>query len=90
MPKTLDELIDAQEPGWPAVQRWLAKARRPVEVLDVPPARAKGVLLALQVATRSPMGAIAFQTGGLLGWQRPRLFCYAPSRCPPPPAPSRG
>lgn len=73
MPKTLDELINAQEPGWPTVQQWLAKARRPVEVLEVSARRAKDVLLALQVTTRSPMGAIAFQTGGLLvdgGWVR--------------------
>jgi len=73
MPKTLDELINAQEPGWPTVQQWLSKARRPVEVLEVSMRRAKDVLLALQVTTRSPMGAIAFQTGGLLvdgGWVR--------------------
>lgn len=74
MPRTLDELINLKEPGWPVVQQWLSAAKnKPVEVLDAAPSRAKEVLLALQVTTRSPMGAIAFQTGGLLidsGWVR--------------------
>lgn len=74
MARTLDELVNAQEPAWPQVKAWLDGAKgRTVEVLDCPPSRAKDVLLALQVTTRSPMGAIAFQTGGLLvdhGWVR--------------------
>ncbi|NMO21134.1 DUF2625 family protein [Pyxidicoccus fallax] len=73
MTKTLDELINAKEPGWPVVREWLDGANKPVEVLDVSPRRGAEVLLALQVTTRSPMGAIAFQTGGLLvdhGWVR--------------------
>ena len=74
MPRTLDELINQQEPAWPQVKAWVDGAKgRTVEVLDTSPSRAKDVLLALQVTTRSPMGAIAFQTGGLLidsGWVR--------------------
>ncbi len=73
MSKPLSELINLDEPGWPLVQAWVAKATKPVEVLDTPPSRAKEVLLALQVTTRSPLGAIAFQTGGILvdsGWVR--------------------
>lgn len=73
MPRTLEELIDSKEPGWPVVQGWLAKATRPVEVLSTLPRRAADVLLALQVTTRSPLGAIALETGGLLvdhGWVR--------------------
>lgn len=74
MAKTLDELINLQDPGWPVVQGWLSGAKnKPIELLDTPSSRAKEVLLALQVTTRSPMGAIAFQTGGILidsGWVR--------------------
>ena len=74
MPKPLEELINASEPGWPLVSAWLKAATNgPIEVLDALPSRSKAVLLALQVTTRSPMGAIAFQTGGLLidsGWVR--------------------
>ncbi len=71
--KTLDELINSQEPAWPLVQTWLKEATNFVEVLDAPTSRSKEVLLAIQVTTRSPMGALAFQTGGLLidhGWVR--------------------
>lgn len=74
MAKTLDELINTTEPGWALVGQWIKQAKNgPVEVLDAPASRSKAVLLALQVTTRSPMGAIAFQTGGLLidsGWVR--------------------
>ena len=73
MARTLEELIDAKEPGWPVVQGWLKKATRPVEVLSTLPRRAADVLVALQVTTRSPLGAIALETGGLLvdhGWVR--------------------
>lgn len=74
MARSLDELIDTKEPAWPLVKQWIAGAKnRTVEVLDSSPSRAKDVLLALQVTTRSPMGTLAFQTGGLLidsGWVR--------------------
>ena len=73
MPKPLSELIEAKEPAWPKVQAWIAAAKNPVEVLPAPSRRASEVLVALQVTTRSPMGAIAFQSAGLLvdhGWLR--------------------
>lgn len=73
MARQLSELINDKEPAWPQVKAWVTGASRPVEVLDSNPTRAKDVLVALQVTTRSPMGAIAFQTGGLLidsGWVR--------------------
>lgn len=67
MTRTLDELIDTREPGWPLVKGWIDQAKaRTVEVLDTTPSRGKEVLLALQVTTRSPLGALAFQTGGVL------------------------
>ncbi len=71
--RSLDELIDLQDPGWPLVQEWIAKASNPVEVLPADRARAEATLVELQVTTRSPMGAIALETGGLLvdsGWLR--------------------
>jgi len=73
MARTLEELIDSKDPGWPVVKGWLDKASNPVEVLSTLPRRAADVLLSLQVTTRSPMGAIAMETGGLLidhGWVR--------------------
>jgi hypothetical protein len=71
--RTLKDLIDVKDSGWPYVQEWIEAARNKVEVL--PPNRGQGedVLLHLQITTRSPLGAIALETGGLLidnGWLR--------------------
>jgi hypothetical protein len=70
--RTLEELVDFDDPAMPAVRRWLAEAKRPYEVL--PPSEGRGdLLVALQVTTHSTMGAIVFETGGILidhGWLR--------------------
>jgi hypothetical protein len=71
--RSLQELIDAKEPAWPLVQEWVAEAAIDVEVLLADRAAAKTALHATQVTTRSPMGAIVYQTAGLLidsGWLR--------------------
>jgi hypothetical protein len=71
--KPLSDLLETQEPAWPQVKEWLTKAKNPVEILETTGRRGADVLVALQVTTRSPMGAIAFETGGLLvdhGWLR--------------------
>jgi hypothetical protein len=68
----LAQLVNRDEPAWPLVQEWIGQAVRPVEAL--PPAGDAGdALVSVQVTTRSPMGAIIFETGGLLvdhGWLR--------------------
>ncbi len=71
--RTLEELISRDEPGMALVRGWIAEAKNHVEVLDVERAAGERALVALQVTTRSPMGAIALETGGLLidhGWVR--------------------
>lgn len=71
--RTLKELIDVVDPAWPLVQEWLAKASTPVEVLPADRRQGEEVLLHLQVTTRSPLGAIALESGGILidhGWLR--------------------
>lgn len=71
--RTLAELINTADPGWPGVTEWLSRASVPVEVIPAIPQQADQVLLAAQVTTRSPMGAIIYNTGGLLiddGWLR--------------------
>ena len=68
--RPLTELIDTEDPAFPLVQQWIAKAVRPVEVLPRSPYRDE-TLLRTQVTTRSPMGAIVYETGGILidsGW----------------------
>lgn len=71
--RTLAELINTQDPGWPLVQEWIKHAKNPVQVLPKTAARAEKVLLDAQVTTRSPMGAVVYETGGILvanGWLR--------------------
>lgn len=70
--KQLDQLIELEDPALPLVQALLDQAQRPFELLAPGDARAR-VLLDLQVTTRSTLGAIAYETGGLLidhGWLR--------------------
>ncbi len=71
--RTIDELLDLDDPGWPMVQAWIADATNRVEVLPPNEATRADALLATQVTTRSPMGAIIYESGGLLidgGWLR--------------------
>lgn len=71
--RTLTELINLQEPGWPMVQEWLKGARNQYTVLPSEKSRAEDALVALQVTTRSPMGSIVLETGGIWfdhGWLR--------------------
>lgn len=70
--RTLRELL-LDDPAWPLVQEWITGAANHVEVLPAQEPDRSNVLHALQVTTRSPMGAIAYKTGGLLvdrGWLR--------------------
>src|SRR5690348_6792465 len=72
--KQVHELINLDDPGWPIVQGWITGAKNHIEVL-LPPdnvTREKALVNA-QVTTRSPMGAIIYETGGILvdhGWIR--------------------
>jgi uncharacterized protein DUF2625 len=70
--RPLTELISATDSALPLVRKWAAEAVRPVEFLAPSPTR-DDALLQTQVTTRSPMGAIVYETGGLLidhGWLR--------------------
>jgi hypothetical protein len=71
--KTFEELLNTEEPGWAVVQGWLREATSPVEVLAPVEGNRRSTLVATQVTTRSPMGAIIYETGGILvdhGWIR--------------------
>lgn len=72
--RPLAELIDHKDPAWPLVQQWIAGATNKVEVLPIADQLAADqALLHSQVTTRSPMGTLVYQTGGLLidnGWIR--------------------
>ena len=71
--RSLEELINNTDPGWPLVKGWIDSAKNKVEILPVDTAKANDALFKTQVTTRSPMGAIVYKTGGLLidnGWIR--------------------
>lgn len=69
----ISELTETKEPAWPDVQTWVHAAKVATEALPVVRRDGEKTLLALQVTARSPMGAIALESGGLLvdhGWIR--------------------
>ena len=70
--KSLDQLIDLADPAIPLINEWVLSAKNHCELLP-PSANRADVLLKTQVSTRSTMGAIAYETGGVLvdhGWLR--------------------
>jgi hypothetical protein len=71
--RPLHEFINDDELAWPLVQRWIREAIVSVEVLPADVGRRESALVASQVTTRSPMGAIIYKTAGLFldsGWLR--------------------
>lgn len=71
--RSIDELIELNEPGWPDVQSWINDATNDVTVFPPDESFRVEALLATQVTTRSTMGAIIYESGGLVvdrGWLR--------------------
>lgn len=71
--RTLEELINKEDPGWPIIQEWIGQAKNKVEILPCEKTNAEKALSYTQVTTRSLMGAVIYETGGLLidnGWIR--------------------
>jgi len=68
-----EDLVQVDGDAIGAVQSWSAAAPVEVTILEASPEAARRTLEALQVTTRSPLGAVAFHTGGILvdgGWLR--------------------
>ena len=68
--RSLNELIDAQEPAIDFLRQLASDAEVPCELLPPGPER-ENALLYLQVTTHSTLGALAYDTGGILvdnGW----------------------
>jgi hypothetical protein len=71
--RTIDQLINREDPAWPVLKQWIDSANNNVEVLPADSSKAKEALYKTQVTTRSIMGAIVYCTGGILienGWIR--------------------
>jgi len=65
--------MNTEDPAWPLVRAWLAGAKQDVQILPRNRQVAEQILLQLQLTTRSPLGAVIFETGGLMfdhGWLR--------------------
>lgn len=73
MPRSVAELTAVEDPAWPAIAAAIADAPLPVHALPIARAAGEQVLERLQVTTRSALGALALECGGLLvdhGWLR--------------------
>src|SRR5262245_58532849 len=71
--RSLDQLLEKDDPAWPLAEQWIQTAMNQVEVLPASDPSRSEALVATQVTTRSPLGAIIYETGGLLvdhGWIR--------------------
>jgi hypothetical protein len=70
--RTLSELLETADPGVEHVRNWIQSATD--ECVLLPPSASRGeALVQTQVTTRSTMGAIVYETGGVLadgGWLR--------------------
>ena len=70
--KTLEQLVELREPALALMQEWLASAKNDYTLLP-PCADRDSVLLRMQITTRSTLGAVAYETGGIVidhGWLR--------------------
>ncbi|NIG77739.1 DUF2625 domain-containing protein [Klebsiella sp. Ap-873] len=71
--RDLAELVDEHKSGWITVQQSLNVATNNYEILPCDPEQASFDLHQLQVTTSSPLGAVAYETGGIVvdnGWLR--------------------
>nr|WP_040427888.1 DUF2625 family protein [Acetivibrio cellulolyticus] len=71
--KELSELKNNSDPGWRVVEEWLLEANKPIRVLESYKKKSEEILYSLQISTRSILGAVAYQTGGIIvdnGWLR--------------------
>ncbi len=71
--KPVGELINREESSWNLVMQWKKEANNKVEILPRDSKRAENALYQLQLSTRSSIGAIIYESGGIMiddGWIR--------------------
>jgi hypothetical protein len=64
--RTIDELVDVADPGWPVVTDALAAGSADAVVLPPDSAACRATLRQLQVTARSLLGAVVLNSGGIL------------------------
>jgi hypothetical protein len=70
--RDLQQLVDVSDPAINVIREWVRDSEVPCEVLPPSPDR-DSILLGVQVTTHSILGALAYETGGLMiddGWLR--------------------
>lgn len=71
--KSLEELNDKQNSAWSIMQDWFKAANNHYEILPKNGEEAAKQLLGMQLSTKTPIGAVIYETGGILidhGWLR--------------------
>jgi hypothetical protein len=71
--RSLRELIDVDDPAWPALADALLDSGASTRILPIETAQGERCLYRLQVTARSTLGALALNTGGVTighGWLR--------------------
>lgn len=70
--KDLEQLLDANS-AWTIIQTWFQSANNQYEILPKDVENAGKELVGMQLSTKTPLGAIIYETGGILidnGWLR--------------------
>ncbi|MCW1908179.1 MAG: DUF2625 domain-containing protein, partial [Candidatus Saccharibacteria bacterium] len=62
--KSLQDLINVKDSAWPLIQQWCDQGRNKMEWMSPIQPQNEKVLTLLQITVRSPMGAIAYHSGG--------------------------
>ncbi len=71
--QTLEQLISPENCAWPILSQWIERARNHCYVIKKDQSSAERELFTMQMPTSSPMGAVIYETGGILihhGWLR--------------------
>ncbi|BDD02111.1 DUF2625 family protein [Persicobacter psychrovividus] len=71
--RPLRDLINTMDPGWAIIEGWLKTAKNDIKILPKEQIKADSALYYTQVTSRSLMGAIIYESGGILvdnGWLR--------------------
>lgn len=71
--QTLEQLISPEYSSWPTLSQWIEQARNHCRVMKKDQPSAERELFTMQMPTSSPMGAVIYETGGILihyGWLR--------------------
>ncbi|KLO87732.1 Uncharacterized protein LW93_10068 [Fusarium fujikuroi] len=70
MARPISELINTTDPGINLIHEWARDNSELCEILPPDEGLRSGILLQLQVTTRSILGAVAYETGGILALSR--------------------